>query len=708
MTPLSLAGQNCDRFARLYDNGDSPDSRLHWRVNSDIGAVFRLAAPPTADLCAIANDLVEEISVEMESRLSNEMRCRYNSDNKLDVWASYIISWTGYSAPFARAGSQRSDNREPRLLRAYETSERYEKFLLFVAHYVKACVNKKAAAGLIDPEECRLILPIRKPGNEYEVDEVDDLDRVDILFSCYNEPKARDYTGCVMAPVSHDLEILIAPTLFPILAGAEVENFGDCDDPAIPSLAAKTQRVYFHQHNRRFAWGLYIFNQSVHAYVFGPNVMWSSKRMDLVNVSGRREFISLLVNWSLCSADCLGFDPSIRYAPDNEDTDHHLEIDVHEKNASTGEVATRTYYCNNHVLAANDIFGRHARYFSASDSLETIDDPAFLIKDMWTPLNCGDSSSGEARDEKSTLDTLQAAFEGDSKLCSRFPQFVSTGLVHLSEGGKLVEDTAGTAFAKLLVGFTQFSDRQHTRTVIKQTGRMISAAENQGQVVIAIADAMGAHNAAYVNCNILHGNISDRAILFLKTADGFTGALADFGVAANSDVPATENAEAPRTRLDDWESLLYVVIFLATYGVNDGEREQFFYQRLRKEYPLRAQYWVAGNMDDIANHKRKDMNSTEAFSKSILSKMPKGLLRDLAVDIFKALFCHPGCSGAIKQIEQGLELKRQQLLQANPDAIFVRPRHLDPLDSRDKDEDVIVANLLSVVARHKQAVLAAQ
>ncbi|KAJ2907734.1 hypothetical protein GGI21_003591, partial [Coemansia aciculifera] len=84
----------------------------------------------------------------------------------------------------------------------------------------------------------------------------------------------------------------------------------------------------------------------------------------------------------------------------------------------------------------------------------------------------------------------------------KFPQFVSTGLVYLFTGDRFIEDTVATAFAKLLGGFMQSENRQHTRTVVQWTGNRISVADDQNQVVITIADAMAAHNAAYLNCNI--------------------------------------------------------------------------------------------------------------------------------------------------------------------------------------------------------------
>ncbi|KAJ2440216.1 hypothetical protein GGF42_007700 [Coemansia sp. RSA 2424] len=194
-------------------------------------------------------------------------------------------------------------------------------------------------------------------------------------------------------------------------------------------------------------------------------------------------------------------------------------------------------------------------------------------------------------------------------------------------------------------------------------GNAISAANNVSQVIVAIADAMEAHNAAYLNCGIIHGNITDRAILFRETKDRVSGALAEFDYATcdsdsrasatNREVPelmmfrsilSLKRAEAPGTRLDDWECLLYLVICLGTYGINDNERRAFF-------AAFFAVKWAP------------------------------------PTDMHRALFLCPECRGAVPyETNEGLLV--------------------DPLALRNAFEDKIVAELLQVLAKHKQDALA--
>ncbi|KAJ2243315.1 hypothetical protein GGI13_006645, partial [Coemansia sp. RSA 455] len=101
---------------------------------------------------------------------------------------------------------------------------------------------------------------------------------------------------------------------------------------------------------------------------------------------------------------------------------------------------------------------------------------------------------------------------------------------------------------------------------------MISKADSESQVIVAVADAMVALNVAYTKCKILHGNISDQAILLQLMAKGVKGILAEFDYAsyANNGTGAVEalelmlfqsihcleNPRAVRTFLDDLESIL--------------------------------------------------------------------------------------------------------------------------------------------------------
>ncbi|KAJ2351126.1 hypothetical protein GGI03_003343, partial [Coemansia sp. RSA 2337] len=72
---------------------------------------------------------------------------------------------------------------------------------------------------------------------------------------------------------------------------------------------------------------------------------------------------------------------------------------------------------------------------------------------------------------------------------------------------------------------------------------MIFKADSESQVIVAVTDAMVALNAVYVKCNILHGNISNRAIWLQKMAKGVKGVLAEFDYAFYAGANAVEALE---------------------------------------------------------------------------------------------------------------------------------------------------------------------
>ncbi|KAJ2035500.1 hypothetical protein H4S03_004270 [Coemansia sp. S3946] len=343
-----------------------------------------------------------------------------------------------------------------------------------------------------------------------------------------------------MFPLSSSVERQAAPESHLIVADAVIARREDNCDEAELRLAMRANTLYFNQHNCRFTWEPMISNRTIRLYVFDPDDIWQSTEMDITSAEGRQALISLLVNWSLCSVDSLEFDPSIRYVVDRKVSDPYLKIDVHKVGESTGKRC---------FGAAERLTGHHARYFAASTTPESMDTPAFLLKDVWTTMSS--SSAGDTH-EILFLKALRDAFGRTDKLKDSFSHLVSTGPVYVNQGGVLILDSTVTAFAGLLStaqgetkdsGDNQGSStsciqgssssrfqssssshvRQHRRTVSRWPGNMISAADNPSQVVIAIADAMVALNAAFVKCKVLHGNLSDQAIQFQKTADGIRG-----------------------------------------------------------------------------------------------------------------------------------------------------------------------------------------
>ncbi|KAJ2105655.1 hypothetical protein GGI16_002262 [Coemansia sp. S142-1] len=536
-----VIGDHCGYSSPQGIHGSCFGASAFNAVHANCDAVFRIASPSDPDTSSISDKLSSMIATDLEARLSklandgenfadySEMACpsypqdRGRDTDSLDAWALAVLEWADCSAPTASDASQNSSDSE-----CSDDSESY-----------------------------------------------------------HEDPYTMARVECGMFPLSgSSVERQKAPVPCHIVADAEIAADKYGLGGTVQRLDTKTRELYYNQHNRLFAWGLTIACRTICAHVYGLDDIWVSTAMDISGEKGRQAFISLLVDWSLCSTDCLRLDPSIRYALSDNVGNRCLEIDIYEVDESTSRVERRTYYSKECIGGAESLIGPQTRYFAAAPSLASVDTPTLLIKDTWIPINgdCADNM----RDGRLILDVIHKNFGNSSEFSGSFPQLVSAGPVYINRGCELVEDTTTTAFAGL-PGVSEV--RQHRRIVTKWAGKMISTATYEGQVIIAIADAMTAYNAAYEKCKVLHGNITDRAILFKESADGVTGLLAEFdyatllsdtGNAVKPELPELsmfwpihrlEGAVVPHTRLGDCESLLYLVCVLGTFGINKAEQK---------------------------------------------------------------------------------------------------------------------------------------
>ncbi|KAJ2812919.1 hypothetical protein H4S07_001053 [Coemansia furcata] len=695
-----LAGEDFGFSSISGNRGDGLDDAIQRTLRRNCDAVLQIVTPHTSGLRIAVDKLIREIATDLEARMSRAARGnerandprgkrrdsdsqgKCHADSPLDAWVTDILEWTGHRYLSSRADSRRTNDLEARTLDASYVVPCYEAFLLFVAHHVREYCRQQDVTGYPNLENYRLILPITNKDVKAEDTDTDTSSTDYIVPTAYVDPADFANVECGMFSIDSPVERQAAPAPHLVVADAEmVRDPYDYSEAEI-KLARKTKALFFNQHNRRFVWGLATCSRTIRAYVFGTDDIWASTEINISSTRGRRAFISLLVDWSLCSVDRLGFDPTIRYEIDHTSGDPFLAIDVVEMDESTGNNVSRTYYSQQCVGAADRLTGCHARYFTASASLGTPDMPTFLIKDVWTAS--GSDSVGDDR-ESSFLTVLHAEFDKSSEFGGRFSRLVSTGPVPISQGDLPVMDSTATAFA----GLPNVSRvRQHRRTVVKWAGKMISAADNPSQVVVAVADAMAALNAAYTKCKIFHGNISDRAILIQQTADGVKGVLADFDYASYAVDTGVERPElmlfqsirtldspaAIRTLLDDGESLLYLICWLGTFGANRAQRSEYALRHaagLKRNLPILE--WAQANAEVCARSKRNHLSTLDSFDDNILSHM-----RDTNGPL------HPGAP----------------VVAPAPGVIR------DPLILRINHMVVILQNLLDVMAMHRDVALA--
>ncbi|KAJ2026174.1 hypothetical protein GGI06_000280 [Coemansia sp. S85] len=700
-------------------DGDLNDSIQHiLRRNCD--AVYKLATPRTPELSKVAGKIGKMIAADMEARLlraarakgrGNSSRDKERNSSSLDTWASDILKWTkSQPLPLGNESdgggdsdeSQYSDESNHTGIYADYVATFFESLMLFVAHHINEYFMHDRASGLLGLEACRLILPIAScdmEDKDYETSSVAYVDPADFAAFEYG-----------MFPIGGGMERQVAPAPHLVVGSAEVVRHKSDYSEAKLKLAKKTKALFFNQHNRRFAWGLTARSCTARAYVFGMDDIWASPDMDIASAEGRQALISLLVDWSLCPVDHLGFDPSIRYVLNGDNGHPYIKIDVYEVDENMSHARKRTYYSQRCVGAADRLTGRRARYFAASTNPKSMGEPAFLIKDVWST-----SGSGSANDtrESSVLNILHAKFDRSSEFSDSFARLVNTGPVHIGQGDALVADTTDTAFAGL-PGTSR--TRQHRRTVTKLEGSLISEADNENQVVVAIADVMTALTAAYSKCKILHGNINDRAILLQKAAAGIKGVLADFDYASIDgdsvaetpesmlfqSIDSLENPGADRSPLDVAESLLYLVCSLGTLGINRADRAGFV-----EDPSMLIMWWNKGAAVTIAKQKRVHLSSEMVLTENILFFMRPGPLHDLALDMYRVLFLHPGTFGTTRINNAQLAAMRDDGIAAALRALPVIDGRRDPLALRLQFVAEIIRNLLEIMAQHRDRAFAA-
>ncbi|KAJ2685788.1 hypothetical protein GGH99_003656 [Coemansia sp. RSA 1285] len=114
--------------------------------------------------------------------------------------------------------------------------------------------------------------------------------------------------------------------------------------------------------------------------------------------------------------------------------------------------------------------------------------------------------------------------------------------------------------------------------------------ESVDELIVAVADAMHANHRILSECGILHRDMSPHNVLLTRNRDRKpTGMLIDFdfatrvadeiaegpnrtGTGPYMSIANLQGLEFPRTELDDWESLIYVLSMMATFGVTTEDR----------------------------------------------------------------------------------------------------------------------------------------
>ncbi|KAJ1977216.1 hypothetical protein H4R35_002391 [Dimargaris xerosporica] len=439
--------------------------------------------------------------------------------------------------------------------------------------------------------------------------------------------------------------------------------------------------MYATQPNRRFAWSVFIINTCAYVCLFGRDHIYRAKAIDLRTLAGRERFTQFVVYWSLAGPAQFGLNPTLHY-------DSDLENWVIECFDDAGITLTRRNFyakCNT-VLIRPSLFGRCTVSFSAS--AKPGGNATVFIKDAW-PVSTPNAAGQDPRSEITLLRQIDEHFSKHS----------------LGGHGGLERDDTRLAYGAiddaLRLPDTDSPSpvyRVHRRIVMTPLAERLDTLDNFNDLIKVLADVMVCHRKLYDECKIFHRDISTNNIMVVRQGSAVRGMLVDFDNAVPLSLKASsgqsertgtlpfmsignlENNDTERTSLDDWESLLYVICWIGTYGFASNLSARPMDPAAPKPTLHR---WLKGSMADVASEKRLIMASLYTVDRIVECFQPlAGVLnlRKLTLKLYLALFQYRKCPGATL-VGPSLELCR---LKAN------RGNNYDPLYARVRYEKRIV------------------
>ncbi|KAJ1725017.1 hypothetical protein LPJ61_005681, partial [Coemansia biformis] len=347
------------------------------RLVEDVECVVDQAQPTDAQTAQLAGRLIDSVSASMEAlftaatTISEAEAARssgqpHSEDGRV---AAEVLAAAGVGFPLTAMVNTALQwiQRPVEATTEQPIYAQMSAFVLLVAHLIQRELAQDCEPG---DRPRRLILPFRKVDTNPAG--ADDGTRIDVGLRCCS--------------LSSRVEAQVDPDYLSMFAVVEAKGQATKANTmdAYVQLFDYTRNMYYNQLRLRFAWGLICCGSVVNACIFGNYKAYASPDIDVMGADGRREFIRLLVGWSVCSVRQLGQDESIDY-------DAELEcytIAVPDSDAPDGY---KVYYTDTMVMGAERLFGRHCRCFKATATKPTEKvtehNPlkhTVIIKDSWT------------------------------------------------------------------------------------------------------------------------------------------------------------------------------------------------------------------------------------------------------------------------------------------------------------------------------------
>ncbi|KAJ2160587.1 hypothetical protein GGF46_002129 [Coemansia sp. RSA 552] len=533
---------------------------------------------------------------------------------------------------------------------------------------------------------------------------------------------AQKAAALVMADTQADIECVDARTYANILCTVTARLVRAEDGEALKELSVCLDCIYQRQYNRRHAWGLAICGAHIYICWKLNDSTVVSPVLDMAIQEDRNALVRLLVDWSLCPLEHLGFDPEVcvsnNYRQRMARGDVSLADDIPYKTVFHDSRSGWTVNCvtTQTISTARSAFGSRpcvcVHQVEVPDSLGG-GHRLVLIKDVW-PL-AQTPPGPDPQGEIATLDQIHQQL-GQKEPAYLYPKVIG----HECAAQHDATDTASRLRDLELQSspghagdphaWKHQSLREHHRIMMEPAGDHLQTVACEEELVIVLADAMRFHRAVYEECGILHGDISVDNIVVVRQAGQAAprGMLINFenAIRVNSAGPAVPSSNARpalfrsiadllgldvrRTVLDDWESLICVIDWQASVGIRPDDHVTM--EKIGR-YPVVK--WFKGSVEEIAQAKRYHMDTRRNFKEAIVNRFQAKypLLANLAVALHVALFGYEKCPGAFA-LDEPVSVDDVDLgdLLPKPD----EPQE-DPLVKRVRFEKNIVARLWIVM-----------
>ncbi|KAJ2611992.1 hypothetical protein H4S08_002891 [Coemansia sp. RSA 1365] len=364
-------------------------------------------------------------------------------------------------------------------------------------------------------------------------------------------------------------------------------------------------------------------------------------------------------------------------------------------------------------------------------------EPSTAWPDMGLLPAANSDHASMACSEVAMLRRIKDRLKGQSDLDGLYTSMIDGGWLYQPTHTKPALDCTQMIIGNLSIkqqNQTPFS--LHVRYAMTPIGKPLQTLSSILELIVILYDVMRCHAAIYRDCGIMHRDISANNIMVVQTDEGPHGLLIDFDCAFDSSVAKSPvrpertgtlpymsignlaRSSLPHNILDDWESLLYLICWTGTFGIQESGPAAM------DNCGLMIKSWTARSLEYIANQKKSHMNDRQQFGREIIGNFNEGQadcwrLKELAEELYESLFYNDNleglekakCHGAVTvdlskpREKRAFERKFCHVfdMSGGMDTSTLDSDIIDPFVERAKHAKMISEDLLSKLQKHAES-----